>query len=238
MTWDGLDARALAARIGAPSVIYKPITHSVLDLAHGLGQGGAPTGTVVLAEQQTGGRGRQGRTWHSPPGGIWMAMILRPRAQPVGGALAIRAGIATVEAITAAARSLAPKLRWPNDIMVKNRKAAGVLCEARWSGQSLGWVAIGIGINVHGPVAEPVESRAVALGDEAFGISRVAILAALVPRLMALAESPAELGEGDRARFLELAVADEGQEITGIGADGALLLKRPDGSVERRTDPA
>lgn len=235
MTYDGLDHRALARQTGAHAVILKPVVNSVLDIAHGMGQGGAPSGTLILAEQQTDGRGRQGRRWHSAPGGIWMALLLRPKAAPSGGSLGIRAGLATVEALAAVAPTLAPRLKWPNDVMIKGRKAAGVLCEARWSGESLSWVAVGIGINVRGALSAEIEERSVNLGDLVPGITRVSILTELVPRLVNLAAAEATLGTGEQAAFLRLAWRTPGETVEGVAPDGALLVRAADGTIARRT---
>lgn len=236
LTWDGLDRRALAARTGAPMVVVKDTVHSTLDLAHSLGQGGAPSGLLVLAEEQTGGRGRQGRAWHSPRGGIWLTVLLRPKTAPAGGALAIRAGLAAVDALEAVAPALAPRLKWPNDIMVRGAKAGGILCEARWNGETLAWVAVGLGLNVHGRVPDEVRGSAIALSEAAPGLSRSAILAELVPKLIALAGAPARLDATERARFVARAWPPPGQVIAGIEPDGALLVRLPDGRVERRVE--
>ncbi len=236
-TYDGLDKRALASLTGASAVVIKSAVSSTLDVAHALGQGGAASGLLVLAEAQHAGRGRQGRVWLSPRGGgIWMSVLLRPRLPPSGGSLAIRAGLATVEALAAVAPALAPRLRWPNDIMVANAKAGGVLCEARWNGDTLSWVAVGIGINVRGPVPPAVEGKAIAIGDVVPGIARTAVLAELVPRIIALARADGPLGEEERARFMQLVWRVSGETITGLAADGALLVRRADGTLERRTD--
>ncbi len=237
MSYDGLDERALERLTGAPLVVARESLPSVLDLAHALGAEGAPSGAVVLADEQTAGRGRQGRAWHSPAGaGVWIAVLLRPAVPPLGGALAIRAGLATVDAVAEAAPELAPRLKWPNDLVVAGRKAGGILCEARWSGDRLGWIAVGAGINVRGPVPAAVKDRAVALGDLAAGVTRIGVVAALVPRLAALAARPAALDQDERARFAAVAWPDpEGaEEAEGLEPDGALLVRGPGGALDRR----
>jgi BirA family transcriptional regulator, biotin operon repressor / biotin---[acetyl-CoA-carboxylase] ligase len=255
VTYDGFDAEALRRLTGAPRVELCASVGSVLDLAHELAAAGAPSGLLVVADEQTAGRGRQGRVWHSPAGsGLWVAALLRPEVRPFSGALAIRAGLAAVEAVGVAAPAAAPRLKWPNDVIVAGRKAGGILCEARWSGGRQGWIAVGVGINVRGPVAAAVRGSAVALGEVAPGVTRPALLAALAPRLRALAERPSALDEGEREAFrrcqsvasleggdeAELAgAAREGgvPEPLGVDGDGALLVVRPDGTLDRRVIP-
>ena len=161
MTWDGLDEAGVRALTGAPRAWLLDAVPSVLDVAHELAADGAPSGTLVLAEEQTEGRGRSGRSWHSPRGtGIWMALLMRPKEPPLGGALGIRVGLALVGALRERQRVLPVALKWPNDVVVQGRKAGGVLCEARWLGPRLGWIAAGIGLNVRGPVDERVRDTA------------------------------------------------------------------------------
>ena len=236
MIYDGLDAGALARLVGSPQLELRASVTSALDLAHQLGADGAPAGTLVLADEQTAGRGRQGRVWHSPAGcGVWMTVLLRPEAPPLGGALAIRAGLAVVDAVVEAAPGISPRLKWPNDVIVAERKAGGVLCEARWTGDRLAWVAVGIGINVSGAIAPPVRDRAIALGDISPGVTRVGLVAALVPRIRALGAMPAALGAAERKRFLVATWRGDGEpEPVGVEPDGALLVRGPDGELDRR----
>lgn len=237
MTYDGLDERSLARLLAAPLVVARSTLPSTLDLAHQLGATNAPSGSVVLADEQTAGRGRQGRTWHSPAGaGVWMAVLLRPARPPRGGALAIRAGLALVEAVAEAAPELAPRLKWPNDLIVAGLKAGGVLCEARWSGDQLGWVAVGIGINVKGSVAAAVRDRAIALADVAPGVTRLGLATALVPRVARLGALPPELDQAERERFVAVSWsggAGEPQAV-GLDSDGALLVRAANGELDRR----
>lgn len=237
MKYDGLDATALSARLGAPNCVALERVTSTLDIIHQLAEDGAPHGTLVLADEQVKGRGRQSHYWHSPRGsGVWLGSLLRPAAPVEGGVLAIRAGICLVRAL--ADLDVVAKLKWPNDIMVHDRKLAGILCEARWSGQQVLWVALGIGINVHGPLPREIADRAIALDEVLPGIGRLKVLDALMPWLRGLADRPT-LGEHECFEFgrcdwlagrpvLE-PVAGTAQ---GIDRDGALLVETLEG-IER-----
>lgn len=240
MRYEGLEADALALRWRVPRVVLLATTSSTLDEIHALAEAGAKSGTLALAEEQTAGRGRQGRTWLSPSGaGIFLGLLLRPRIAPRGGALAIRAGLAAVASLAAADHAIAPRLKWPNDVIVRDLKAGGILCEARWNGDALGWVAVGVGLNVRGPVPAEVAARAVALNDIAPGVGRLALLDELVPRLLRLETGAAELQAAERAAFLSVAWHPvPGERVEDLAADGTLVVRKGDGSLDRRTEPA
>src|SRR2546422_9035115 len=152
---DGLPGNVLAQRWGVPQVGLFRRLGSTLDAIHDLAAQDAPHGTVVLAEEQTAGRGRDGRTWRSPPGGVWLGMLLRPPpALPASGVLSLRVGLVladVVEAVlgvrpTSLSRPRAG-LKWPNDVLVDDRKGAGILCETRRPGDALPGLAVGSGGN-------------------------------------------------------------------------------------------
>ena len=156
-----------ADRLGpfARQVLWYREVPSTNDLAAALAERGAPEGSVVVANAQSAGRGRQGRRWASPPGaGLYVSAILRPTeyARPL---LTIAAGVAVAEGIHAAT-GLAPALKWPNDVFVSGRKAAGVLAEATPSATGM-YVVLGFGINVS-PAAYPADiaARATNLEEE------------------------------------------------------------------------
>lgn len=204
-----------------------------MDVIHELAEQGAPAGTVVLADEQTSGRGREGRRWHSPPGvGIWLGYLARPAPQAATGVLALRVGLA----LAAALRDLgaSPALKWPNDVYLDDRKAAGVLCEARWLSPG-GWVAVGVGVNVRGPLPPELVAHAAAVDEVIPDVTRVAILERLVPRLQRLgsgallsAEEQKSYGEMDWLAGRELAEPVRGRAV-GIDRDGALLVETPQG---------
>lgn len=123
---------------------------STNDVARGLAAGGAREGTVVLAEEQTAGRGRRGRPWYSPAGkGLWLSIILRPDVSPEGlPAFSLLAGVAVARSIRAATE-LDAGLKWPNDVMVGGRKVCGILAETVTGELARPQpLVIGIGINV------------------------------------------------------------------------------------------
>ena len=237
--YDGLDTEALRRRTGATDVLLLESVGSVLDAAHQRAAAGAASGLLVVADTQTAGRGRSGRPWHSPPGaGVWLAALLRPRARPFTGALAVRVGLAVADAIAEVAPGSSPWLKWPNDVLVAGRKAAGILCEARWTGASQGWVAVGVGVNVAEPVAEEVRGTAIALAEVAQDVTRLALLEALAPRIWALAARPSALDDAERGEVRSRLWIEPGAEApVGVDGDGALLMRGPDGGLVRRVSP-
>lgn len=140
----------LKTRVLGKSVVYFAQIDSTNNAAKELAAAGVPEGTVVVAEEQTGGRGRLGRTWYSPAGvGIWLSAILRPDINPLD------APKITLITAVALARTLAlypgvtPGIKWPNDILVEGRKIAGILTEMNAELDRVNFIVLGIGINVN-----------------------------------------------------------------------------------------
>jgi biotin-(acetyl-CoA carboxylase) ligase len=116
-----------------------------------------------------------------------------------------------------------------------------VLCEARWQGEKLGWIAVGIGVNVRGPVAPALAHSAIALKAAEATLTRVRLLEALAPRLWGAAV-PAVLEAAERDAFLRVRWHEDGvgagdAAAVGVDEDGALLVSAPDGSLDRRVVP-
>lgn len=150
---------ALAARGGPrlPAVEWPASIVSTSDRLKALARGGAPEWVVVAADEQKGGRGREGRTWVSPPGGLYLSVLLRPRFPGVG-LLPLAAGVAVAEA--AEELGVRTELKWPNDVLASGRKLAGILSEAASGGGGVEWVVLGIGVNVAlDPAVLPPELR-------------------------------------------------------------------------------
>lgn len=134
---------------GRPIVSLRTVD-STNKRARELAAQGAPQGTLVIAEEQTAGRGRRGRGWISPPGeAIYMSLILRPEAHPSQVALlSLQTALAVAKAI-ARATGLDARIKWPNDIVCGGKKVCGMLLEMNANEQSVSDVVAGIGINVH-----------------------------------------------------------------------------------------
>ena len=237
MKYEGLDPAALSKRLAVPSCLALERVTSTLDLIHQLAEEGAPAGALVLADEQMSGRGRQGRRWRSPKGsGVWLGTLKRP-PQPVdGGLLALRVGLCVANALDSL--GIVSQVKWPNDVMVHDRKVAGILCEAR-SGSMGAWVAVGIGINVYGPLPSDIADVAISLDDIHSTVTRLAVLDALVPLLGMLCDAPMltraeciEFRERDWLGGRRVMAPVEGK-ARGIDQHGALLIQTSDGAVER-----
>lgn len=145
---------------------------STMDVAKDRARGGAPAGTVVVAEEMTGGRGSHGRPWVAPPGGLYLSIVLRGVRDPhlltlaLGNAVADTLEVAGVE----------PRLKWVNDVVLPDpakpqalgRKVAGILVEGESTGAALDFLVAGIGVNVNGKAAslQGLEATATTLEDE------------------------------------------------------------------------
>lgn len=234
---DAIEQGLGTQRLGRPLHVHDRV-NSTNDVARGLAEAGAPEGTAVLAREQTGGRGRLGRRWASPPGGLWLSVVLRPQL-PVAEwtRLGFAASVAAAAAVDAVA-GVPVGLKWPNDLVVGGRKLGGVLVEA---GGAYAIAGIGINANVQVELLEP-EIAAAATSLSAMG--RDVDLAALVRRVLRELEyhydllqrgGPAVMAKW-RARSITL-----GRAVRVIGADvfdgiaetvdddGALLVRTSSG---------
>jgi BirA family transcriptional regulator, biotin operon repressor / biotin---[acetyl-CoA-carboxylase] ligase len=208
-----------------------------------LAEEGAAQGTVVIAERQSAGRGRMGRSWHSPAGvNLYMTIILRP-TMPLGQVprLSLVAGVAAAEALETVAPGIVA-LKWPNDVWLRGRKAAGIIAEAVTDpSQGLTCVLLGIGINVNLALKDvPAELR-----DKATSVriatgracDRIELASALFNRLHSRYMEIEETGFATVRPAWERYSALTGRRVTvvdgdariagvvrGIDDDGALLI--------------
>lgn len=174
-------------RIGRELHHHVAVASTMTEAAR-LAEAQAPEGTVVVAEQQTAGRGRLGRTWHSAPGlGIWMTVILRPPLSPMElGPLTLMAAVAVADGI-ADATGLHTGIKWPNDLLADGKKLCGMLTELVAEQDAVRYVLLGIGINVHHSAADfPAELAGTATSiREAAGhpVDRVAVFRSVLTAL-------------------------------------------------------
>ncbi|HXP13642.1 MAG TPA: biotin--[acetyl-CoA-carboxylase] ligase, partial [Stellaceae bacterium] len=214
---------------------------STSEEAKRLARAGCPEGTLITALEQTSGHGRQGRAWFSPPGNFHASLVLRPVCAT---AQAAQLGFAAALAVGEACSGFLPKsatlaYKWPNDVLLGAKKAAGILLESEsGEGAKLRFVVLGIGVNL---ASFPPETDYPATSLEAVGAGKVApeaFLEALAPALLVWYERWRESGFGGlRSKWLERASGlgetirvrlprEETEGIfSGLDADGTLLLE-------------
>lgn len=173
-------------------------------------------GTLVVADEQTEGRGRSGRSWSTPPGsGVAMSLILRPEefsARQIGE-LTVLGALATAEAFERL--GVGAQIKWPNDVLVAHRKAAGVLVESGWMEDQLLYAVMGIGINVlQASVEKADEFEFPATCLEAELGQRVDRLEVIQNVLEALSQRSMQLGTGDLITAWEDKLAYKGETVT------------------------
>ncbi|HYD48790.1 MAG TPA: biotin--[acetyl-CoA-carboxylase] ligase [Terriglobales bacterium] len=247
---DALRALRRSSRLGARIDFYEE-TDSTNTRLREAGRSGAAEGLVAIAEQQSAGRGRLGRSWASPPGrNLYMSVLLRPPvALEMVPQLTLVAGLATAET----AREWVPQaqIKWPNDVWVAGRKVAGILTEMEASGSQVGFVVTGIGVNLNLRADElPPELRAIAggliqflpLGSEPIARDRFAdrLLANLERRYLDFlsggfaairnAWDDLSLLTGRQVRIDAGGELQQG-EVLGIDAEGRLRLRHAAGET-------
>jgi BirA family biotin operon repressor/biotin-[acetyl-CoA-carboxylase] ligase len=227
---DGLSADDLARRLALPRVLVFDEVGSTLDVAHAEAPD-ALSGTLIIADRQTAGRGRQGRRWSSARGaGIWLTLIERPTDARALDVLALRCGLYAAEALDDVAGERVG-VKWPNDLHLRGRKLGGILIETRWRGTAPEWVAIGVGLNVVPPELE----TGIGLPP---GTARLAVLERLVPALRRAAAASRHLSDDEMARWRARDVAASRAVLTpaagrvsGITPDGQLLVADAAGAL-------
>ena len=209
-------------RLGEPRIEVASCesTQSLLDAS-------LPEGAIAIADVQTAGRGRLGRTWEAPPGtSILCSILLKPPPDRKLPQLALVAGVAVADAIEELTR-LAPQIKWPNDVLLGGRKVAGILAEARG-----GAVVLGMGLNVNQTAAELPSGAASLLSATRRRWDRTVVLDALLSALEARYRAWA--GEGLDGVFDGLAARDflRGRRVGVDGASGKALGIDREGRLE------
>ena len=235
-------------RIGHKIVHYFRI-ESTNDTALALAAKGEAHGTVVLAEEQTAGRGRFGRVWFSERSkGIYASIILRPELSPTAApAITLMAGVATHRALSTVT-GLPADIRWPNDVLVNGKKVCGILTEMSAELDRLHYVVVGIGINVNHtampPELEPIATSLRMEGGKFY--SRAQVLVTLLKELEREYRLLLDSGSGAIAReWARASTYAEGKQIrvhshgkdflaitAGLEPNGSLRLCREDGKEE------
>jgi BirA family transcriptional regulator, biotin operon repressor / biotin---[acetyl-CoA-carboxylase] ligase len=237
--------RELTTRFVGHKIIYYPALDSTMDTAKKEALWGAEAGTVIVTDEQTCGRGRLQRSWISPKGALAFSVILRPNIEYLHRMIML-ASLAVSNAIELVA-GLRCQIKWPNDILIQEKKVCGILIETDIRKDSLKHVIIGIGINVNMRVADypEISAFATSLSDQTGQeVSRLEILCQVLRNIETLYQS---LPHSDfiwqewKDRLVTL-----GQKVevnTGnrtyngiaesVSKDGSLLLRQKDGKSVR-----
>ncbi len=244
---EGLETRVF----GRQDIVYFQETDSTNLRAKSLADRGAPEGTVVIAESQTEGRGRRGRTWFSPAGeGIYVSVILRPALSPnEASRLTLLAAVAAAETLLHLT-SLNVRIKWPNDIMVRGKKLAGILTQVSTEMDAVDYIVVGLGINVNTPLKDfpdDLRSSATSIQAEMNGpFPRISLLRLYLERFedryemfkqsgfQPILERWKELSDiiGKKIRVDLLNHHCMG-EVLDIDQDGILILRDQDGTLQR-----
>jgi BirA family biotin operon repressor/biotin-[acetyl-CoA-carboxylase] ligase len=211
--------------------------------ARQLAERGALEGEVIVAEQQTRGRGRLGRRWVSPAfANLYFSVVLRPELAPAHAAqITLMAAVALADTVACFTPD-PPTIKWPNDVLVREKKLAGILTESSITSERINYVILGIGVNVNFPQAlmpEAIRGRATSLMDCAGRtVSREAFLGRLIQHLDRCYGILGEAGFEEIARRWDAYFALRGKRVrvemgdealagvaTGIDSDGALIVE-------------
>lgn len=187
---DLLDSDAIQAglttRFLGRNVVFLEETDSTNEEAKRQGAAGAPDGTLCVAERQTGGKGRLGRSWSSPPGaGVWMSLLLRPQVAPQDATqLTLIVGLSVCQAIRRLTGCDA-RIKWPNDIVIGRKKICGILTELTADMEQIHYVVVGIGINANlSEFPEELQKKATSLFLETGRkVSRAALVREVLEKL-------------------------------------------------------
>lgn len=244
----------VSGRLGRP-LTFLETTDSTNERALELLATGAPEGSMVVADHQTTGRGRRGRSWESPPGsGLLFSLVLRPDTSEALEILTTALGVATAEAIEQAT-GVAAGLKWPNDVTVGGRKLAGILVESRLSGGTIEGAVAGMGVNVTWPSTDfdddglnATSIAALAARDATIAVpDRAVLLGAVVKRFellyddLTVAETRNDVVKraSDRSEVLGRDISvrfADGSSVEGraldLTATGALRLETPGGAIK------
>ncbi len=243
---------ALSSRIFGRVLQYSDRVGSTNDVILDLAGRGTPHGTVCLADEQSAGRGRRGYGWFSPPGcGIWASVLLRPRLSAALTPPLTLCTAAAVARVLEAAAGVTVKIKWPNDLLIRDRKVAGILAETRVVAGDEPVIVVGMGINVNHTrdlFPDEISGSATSLRIESGGpVAREDLFLAILSSfetaygdylasgpVSMLAEVDARLAWRGRTVEADSPAGSTGQ-VSRVDEDGGLVLDREDGPLVIRS---
>ena len=246
------EAALKTERIGRPLLSYRAVA-STNSVARNAANAGAAEGTAIVAQAQTAGRGRHGRTWTSSPGkNLTFSLILRPGLDVTDlGLIQIAAAVSAAESIEAHVTGCRCALKWPNDVLLETRKICGILMESSVpaGAREPAFVVLGVGVNVNQdsfPAGFPIQPTSILLESGRSAAPGEVLLQFLSRFEREYDGMQKDHGSAARSKYIsrlvdlgsEVAYRTTGDDttvrgtITGISETGALLLELPDGTIE------
>lgn len=242
---------SLQTRRFGKCIYFSRCVNSTNDWAKELASSGAEEGTVTVAQTQTAGRGRAGREWISPRGGLWFSIVLKPTKRAREASQLVFVASLVVAEVLQEKYGLKTETKWPNDVLVNDKKICGILTEMRTKEERVNFAIVGVGVNANFLVDEvlPASVKAVATSVE-FELRKRIRLESLLRALLEKMENVYEryeragfapvLEEWKRyAGFLgrSVVVTDRNERLNGLALDvdveGALILRLEDGTTRR-----
>lgn len=233
----------LGTRFIGQRVLYHPRLKSTMDVARRQAQQGATEGTIVIAGEQTAGRGRIKRAWLSPKGSIALSLILYPELGYLSSLIMVAslAVVHSIERVTA----LKSQIKWPNDVLINGKKVSGTLIESEVKGNQVDYAILGIGINVNLRLSDFPEipptatSLSQELGRDVSQLAMIRRLLVELERLYLALPSGDSVYQQWRNNLMTLGkkVRVSSDETTyegiaeSVAQNGSLLLRQPDGSL-------
>ncbi|MBI4972810.1 MAG: biotin--[acetyl-CoA-carboxylase] ligase [Candidatus Omnitrophica bacterium] len=240
-------SRGLNTKVIGKKIYYFESVSSTMDIAVKLGMEGSPDGTLVISETQTKGRGRLGRSWLSPKyKGVYLSLILRPKILPAQAPIiTLLAAVSICEAIKRIT-GLEAKIKWPNDILMYQKKLGGILTELNAETDELRFAVIGLGLNVNNDKKALLTSATSLKEQKKENINRLDLLQEILRRIEAnyllfQGKGPQPIIEqwreynitlGRRVKVISHKELREGEAID-IDIDGGLLLRQDSGLTEK-----
>lgn len=243
---ESLHAKRLGRR-----VFFSRKVKSTSDWAKKLAKMGAEEGTVTVAETQTAGRGRNGKEWASPRGGLWFSIVLQPEKKAREAAKLVFVASLAVAEVLRQKHGLRTETKWPNDVLVDGKKICGILAEMSTEGEKVNFVILGIGVNANfradDVLPESVKAHATSIEKEIGKKIRLeSLLKELLEKMETVYDGYLEHGFAPLleqwkkyAEFLgrKVIIADQEETLNGLALDvdldGALVLKLDDRAKKR-----
>jgi BirA family transcriptional regulator, biotin operon repressor / biotin---[acetyl-CoA-carboxylase] ligase len=239
--------RGLHTKFIGKKIHYFDYLSSTMDLAMQLGMRGSSSGTLILAEAQVKGRGRMGREWFSPKyKGIYLSLILRPMISPAACPVLTLMSAVSICETAKEFLGLEAQIKWPNDVLIRNKKVSGILTEMNAETDKVNFVVIGIGLNVNNDKKSLLSQATSFKQEQGQEINRVALLQELLRRIESNYFLLQDHGAGEiinkwRSFALTLGtrvkVDYQGKHIEGqavdLDSDGALLIRKDSGLMQK-----